>query len=242
MPNADLAAQRALLSLAETDRLADAATHQRGALPEIAVIDDGTRSADDLSGRIALAAAEVADLERAAGKLDDEIDSVRARAKRDEDRLASGAVAPKEMESLQREVESLARRQGTLEDEALELMEQRETAEGSLQQLRDELAALSTEVDAATVRRNDQWADIDSELARLTVQRAALVAEIPADVIAIYDRVRGSGKVAAAALVGDRCGACQMGLDKVSLAEIHDSAAESLPRCPECGALLVRNP
>lgn len=240
MPRADLAAQRALLQLADTDRLADAAAHQRGALPEIGVIAAAAARAEALTGRVALAEVEIGDMDSAARKLDDEIESVRARAARDEQRLASGAASPKEMENLQHEVESLARRQSTLEDDALELMEQRETAGAKLDAARAELAAARAEADAATVRRNDLWADIDAEIARFAVQRAALVSQIPAEVVAVYDKVRAAGKVAAAALVGDRCAACQMGLDRVSLDEIHAAGADEVPRCPECGALLVR--
>ncbi|MBN9611237.1 MAG: hypothetical protein J0I11_18210 [Actinobacteria bacterium] len=241
MPTADLAARRALLKLAATDRQADAAAHDRGTLPEIGVISDGSKRAAELAGKIALAQAEVSDIDAAARKLDAEIDSVRARAARDNERLTSGGAASKELESLQREVESLARRQATLEDEALELMERREVAAAALAAVESELAGVTADVEAATVRRDDRWADIDDEIARLSVQRAALVADVPPDVLAIYTRVRGAGKVAAAALVGDRCGGCQMTLDRQSLEEIRSAADDAVARCPECSAILVRD-
>lgn len=242
MPTADLAAQRALLKLADTDRVADAESHRREALPEIAVIDGSAQRLADLRGQVALAAAEVGDIDLAIRKLDAEIDTVRQRAARDEELLASGGASPKEMENLQREVESLARRQAALEDDALELMERREAAETQHVTVQREATQLGDDVDAATVRRNDIWADIDAELQRLAVARAALVAEIPADVVAIYERVRAAGKIAAAALVGDRCHACGMALDRAALDEVRGAPADAVPRCPECSALLIRNP
>lgn len=242
MPTVDLAAQRALLQLADTDRLADAAAHERESLPELAAIAEGGKIVAELNGRVALAEVEVADLDTAARKLDGEIDSVRQRADRDAQRLASGAAAPKEMENLQHEIDSLARRQGTLEDEALELMERREAADAALSAVKDEIVTVTREVDAATVRRNDRWADLDAELGRLGVQRASLTAGLPADVLAIYERVRGAGKVAAAPLVGDRCTGCGMSLDRVAFDEIRGAAPDALTRCPECGTILVRNP
>jgi predicted nucleic acid-binding Zn-ribbon protein len=241
VPNADLAAQRALLKLADTDRRADAAAHQRDALPEIGVIADSTRRSAELREKVALGEAEVGDIDAAARKLDAEIDSVRARSDRDKERLASGAGTPKEMENLQHEILSLARRQETLEDEALELMERRESAAAALESVRGELSDLSAKIDAATVRRNDRWAEIDAELDRYAVQRASVAQEIPADVMAIYERARGAGKVAAAALQGERCGACGMSLDRASLEDMRSAAADVVSRCPECGALLVRN-
>lgn len=242
MPTVDLAAQRALLQLADTDRLADAAAHERESLPELGVIAEGVKSGAELSGRVALAEVEVADLETAARKLDAEIDSVRQRADRDAERLASGAASHKEMENLQHEIESLARRQATLEDEALELMERRETADAALQAVKDEITTVARGVDAATVKRNDLWADIDSELGRLAVQRASLAAGLPADVMAIYERVRAAGKVAAASLVGDRCTGCGMSLDRIAFDEIRGAAPDALTRCPECSTILIRNP
>ena len=240
MPSADPAAQRLLLDLAELDQAADAAAHRRASLPELKVIAEGATRIDDLSGRLVLAQAEVGDLDRAGRKLDDEIDAVRARSARDQDRLISGAVPAKELENLQSEVESLARRQATLEDEALELMERRETADAAMARAQAELDAAMTEVDRASTSRDEQFADIDAELADLSGRRTALTAGIPQDLLALYERIRGSGKVAAGALTGDRCGACRMGLDRQSLEEIRTAAPDSVQRCPECGAILVR--
>ncbi|MEO7124928.1 MAG: C4-type zinc ribbon domain-containing protein [Nakamurella sp.] len=241
MPNADLAAQRALLKLADTDRRADSAAHQRAALPELGVIADGSKRAVELREKVALGDAEIGDIDSAGRKLDGEIESVRSRAARDEDRLASGSASPKEMESLQREVESLARRQASLEDDSLELMERRENADAGVNAVRGELTALTREIDAATVRRNDQWSDIDDELSRLALQRAVVAQAIPDDVMAIYERMRGAGKVAAAAMRGEQCGGCGMSLDRASLEEIRSAAADFVSRCPECSTLLVRN-
>lgn len=242
MPTADLAAQRALLKLADTDRQIDTARHRRDGLPEIAYLAEAAQGRQQLADTTALREVEVGDLDAAARKLDAEIESVSLRVRRDEERLASAAVAAKEAENLQREVESLARRKASLEDDALELMEQREQAESTLASLRGQAASLETEIAAATIRRDAQQTAIDDDLARLSVQRAALVAEVPGAVLGVYDRIRAAGKVAAAGLSGDRCGGCGMALDKASLDELRTAAADEVPRCPECGALLVRNP
>lgn len=240
MPTADLAAQRALRKLADTDRLAAAASHQRAGLPEIAVVDDGSLRREELLDKVALAEAEVGDIDAAITKLESEIESVRSRADRDNDRLASGSATPKQMEGLQQELEALARRQGSLEEDVLELMERRESATAEQSRLESGVAALNSEIGAATVRRDDQWADIDDELARLSLQREQVITEIPDDVLAVYERVRATGKVAAAALNGDSCGACQMTLDRHSLDDIRGAVDDTVQRCPECSAIVVR--
>jgi predicted nucleic acid-binding Zn-ribbon protein len=240
VPSADPAVQRTLLDLAEVDQAADAAQHRRSSLPELAVIAAGATRIDDLSGRLVLAQAEVGDLDRAGRKLDDEIDAVRARSARDQDRLVSGAVPAKELENLQSEVESLARRQATLEDEALELMERRETADAAMAHAQADLDAAMAEVNGASASRDEKFAAIDADLTDLAGKRAGLVAGLPPDLLALYDRIRDAGKVAAGALTGGQCGACRMGLDRQSLEEIRSATPDSVQRCPECGAILVR--
>jgi predicted nucleic acid-binding Zn-ribbon protein len=241
VPTADPDAQRRLLDLAEVDRAVAAAQHRRASLPELAVIAAGAGRIDELNGRLVLAQTEVGDLDRSARKLDDEIESVRLRAQRDAERLAAGAGGAREQENLQREIESLARRQSTLEDEALELMERREGADAAMAAVQGELDVAMAEVEQAVVRRDDVFADLDDELSRLDAQRAELVARTPQDLLALYERIRASGKVAAGRLNGSQCGACRMMVDNVALAELRSAAPEAVLRCPECGAILVRS-
>ena len=240
MPTADPAAQQTLLELADVDRAADAARHRRAALPELTVIAAGAERIDELSGRLVLAQTEVSDLDRVTRKLDDEIDSVRRRADRDRERLASGAAPAKELENLQREIESLVRRQSTLEDDALELMEKRETADVAMAAVQTELDTAMDEVNRATRSRDDQFADIDDELGTLAGRREALVAGLPDDLLALYERIRRTGKVAAGRLVGSQCGACRMVVDNVALAALRSAPPDTVQRCPECDAILVR--
>ena len=74
---------------------------------------------------------------------------------------------------MQHEIVSLARRQATLEDEALELMERREEADAGHGPHRAELATARADVAAAEQRRDDAFADIDDELRRATAERPA---------------------------------------------------------------------
>ena len=58
------------------------------------------------------------DIAREQARLENEVELVRARAGRDQQRLDAGQVSsPRELENLQSEIASLARRQGALEDD-----------------------------------------------------------------------------------------------------------------------------
>lgn len=240
MPQADPTDQRHLLDLAATDRAIASANHRRTGLPELAIIAAGAERVASLRTARVKAETEVADLGRDAKKLDAEIDQVRARADRDASRMASGGGPAKDLTSLQHEIDTLARRQSDLEDQALELMERLETADAVLTDATAAYEAGAGEIGAAQARRDDQFADIDDELARLSATRAEQAAGLPDALLVLYDRIRASGKIAAAELKGAQCQACRLSLDAVALGEIRSAAADQVVRCPECGAILVR--
>ncbi len=238
---ADPFVQRRLLDVARLDQVISAAEHRRRSLPELAVISSSGAKADQLSGSRILAETEISDLDRAARRLDNEIDAVRARSKRDSDRLASGTAPAKDLENMQHEIVSLARRQATLEDEALELMERREVADAAFAETERALAAVAAELAGAERRRDDAFADIDDELQRSAAERKPLVEGMPAELIGLYEQIRARGRVAAAQLNGSRCQACRMDLDRSALAAIWAAGVEDVVRCSECGAILIRS-
>ena len=117
---------------ARIDQAISAAEHRRRTLPELALIAAGTSRVDELRN----AGSAGPDRDRRSGPGGPQArqrDRRRAgRAKRDADRLAAGVAPAKDLENMQHEIVSLARRQSTLEDEALELMERREVADAAL--------------------------------------------------------------------------------------------------------------
>ena len=232
--------QRRLLDVARLDQAIGSAQHRRRTLPELAADRDhraaGRRPAQP-RGRSAQA--EIGDLDRATRKLDAEIEAVRARAARDQHRLADGLVPPKDLANLQNEIVSLSRRQATLEDEELELMERRETAAAALAEIDRDLERARAELAAAEQRRDDAFADIDDELARSRTQRErGRAAALPADLLTLYERIRSSGRIAAARLNGLPLRGLPDGPRPRRAAEIHGAGVDAVVRCTECGAIL----
>ena len=70
------------------------------------------------------------DLDAQVAKFESEIDAVRQREDRDRSLLASGSIDAKQLTDLQHELETLERRQSSLEDSLLEVMERREELQG----------------------------------------------------------------------------------------------------------------
>lgn len=166
---------------------------------------------------------------------------------RDKDRLDTGAVgSPKELENLQHEVVSLARRQSELEDLELEQMELREQVEARLGALQSEVAELTASRDAAAGRRDTAFAEIDDELGVRTAEREALAAQLraaAADLVDLYEKLRGgAGGAGAAALHRGQCQACHLSVTPADLSRIKAAPDDEVLRCEECRRILVRRP
>lgn len=236
---AEPAAQRRLLDLANTDAELDRAAHRRRTMPELAEIaelDGQLRARQDA---VVAADTAVSDLDRDSRKLETEIESVRTREDRDRNLLKQG-VGARQVSDLEHELDTLKRRQTVLEDELLELMEQREAADAEASQARQALAATESKLADATSRRDKVLVELDETNERLGATRAKVHAELPADLVAAYDRIRAQKGTGAALLRSRRCGACRLELDRSALSTLRDTAAGEVLRCQECGVILVR--
>jgi predicted nucleic acid-binding Zn-ribbon protein len=169
---------------------------------------------------------------------------VRQRAARDQQRLDSGAVtSPKDLESLQRELTSLAKRQGDLEDVVLEVMERRESAQERAAELTTRVDSIQAKADDATARRDAAYAEIDAERETVTKERELTVADIPADLVTLYDKIRNKeGGVGAARLFQRRCEGCRLELNITEVNDVRAAAADTVVRCENCHRILVRTP
>lgn len=239
--NADPAAQGRLLELAEIDAELDRVAHRRRTLPELAEIDELARGLQTRRDGVVTAETELGDLDRDSAKLEKEIDQVRAREDRDRGLLDSGAISSgRQLGDLQHELSTLQRRQSALEDDLLELMERREIAEAELQRARAALAEAEQRLTDATDRRDVAIAELDDTETGRRIDREAVLAELPGDLVALYERIRAQRGTGAALLRQRRCGACRLELDRTALRRIRDAAPQDVQRCDECGVILVR--
>ena len=242
--NAEPAVQLRLLDLQALDVRLDQIAHRRRTLPQIARIADLQTRFASVRDRVIAAETEVSDLERATAKAESDVEQVRARARKDQELLDSGRIgSAKELENLQHEIESLARRQADLEDSELEVMERLEDARGALAELTRDRDAITAEIEALTSERDAAWAEADKDASWIAQERGAVVGEIPTDLLALYDKLRGDhAGVGAAALHQRRCEGCRMELTPTDLGRIRAAAPDEVLRCEECRRILVRTP
>ncbi|MGW7411629.1 zinc ribbon domain-containing protein [Streptomyces sp. NPDC054863] len=240
--NAAPADQIRLLDVQALDARLSQLAHKRSSLPEHAEIESLTKDLTQLRDLLVASKTEESDTAREQTKAEQDVDQVRQRAVRDQQRLDSGAVtSPKDLEHLQKEIVSLAKRQGDLEDVVLEVMERRESAQERAAELTERVAAVQGKVDDATARRDAATAEFDAESAKLTKEREVVVASVPADLIKLYEKLRTqSGGVGAARLYQRRCEGCQLELNITEVMEVRAAAPDAVLRCENCRRILVR--
>ncbi|NMD63913.1 UNVERIFIED_ORG: hypothetical protein FNL38_108257 [Nocardia globerula] len=232
--------QAKLLDLAGVDAELTRIAHRRGALPEQQEVD--RLEAERISRKDASVGVEIQidDIDRDIRKLEGEIDAVRQREDKDRTLLQSGNVAAKQLTELEHELGSLVRRQGLLEDELLEVMEQREALQADFDHAGAQLSQAEDELVDAKRRRDDAVADLNKAQERCIADRERLVGEFPADFLAVYEKQRTLGGPGAALLQARRCGACRIEIDRGEISRIAGTPSDVVVRCPECGAIMVR--
>jgi predicted nucleic acid-binding Zn-ribbon protein len=235
-------AQLRLLELADLDTELGRLDHRRRTLPETAELAQLSERAAKVRDAITIADTNLADLDRDLSRAERDVDQVRVRIDKDNQRLDAGQVSnARELESLQNEVVSLRKRQDDLEEVVLELMERRESA----QALRDGAAAegetVGADEAAVTARRDAAAAEINEQAAKATAARATAAGDVPADLVALYDKIRASSSgLGAAPLRRGQCGGCRVMLSTVDLNAIRAAAPDEVIRCEECRRILVR--
>lgn len=240
--NADPAAQQRLLDLQALDASLDRLEHRRRTLPELAALDEVSARLREVGDALVVAKTAESDLAREQAKAEADVDQVRTRAERDQQRLDSGAVSSaRDLESLQSEIASLVKRRSDLEDVVLDVMERRESAQNDVASLTVDRDKLAAEVDAVAARRDELFAEIDAEKAATVSARAAVGPDIPADLLALYEKIRSSSSgVGAAALYRGRCEGCHLALNPGDLGRIREAPPDEVLRCEECRRILVR--
>jgi hypothetical protein len=234
-------AQLRLLELADLDAELARIAGRRRSLPEHAELDELEQQDSALRASIAAVEAEEGDLKRGQVKAEADVEQVRSRVDRDRNRLDAGQVSnPRELENLQSEIVSLTRRQSDLEEIVLDLMERAETAQRShaeAQARREQIARRGQEAQA---RRDVALGELAEQAGKAQDRRATVAADIPADLIKLYEQLRNQHGVGAAALRRGRCEGCHLSLNTVDLNTIRAAAPDEVLRCEECRRILVR--
>ena len=239
--NAEPADQLRLLDLQALDSKLDQLAHRRRTLPklsELATLDTRLGQLRDVH---AVSLAADSDLAREQTKAEADVDQVRSRAERDRKLLESGRGSAKDLENLQHELESLARRQSALEDVVLEVMEKVESSSARTAKLAADRAEVEGERGRVAHELAGEQAGLDKDTEFTKGQRELAAAGLPADLLALYEKLRAQyNGVGVAAIVRRRCQACQIELDIAEVNAAKAAAPDAILRHDSCRRILVR--
>ncbi|MBW3594584.1 MAG: hypothetical protein KY391_03315 [Actinobacteria bacterium] len=228
-----------LLDLQDEDTAIKRLEEQKAALPEAARLREVNDLLQELTSDLEIATKQDEEIAREHSRLEGEIELLDQKIAREEQRMFAGTVSnPKELSSLQAEVESLKRKKNGLEDQLLEVMEARESSSATVARITGERDQASAEAQELTRTVGELVAEIDAQLAQHSSQRDQVAAEIPPDLLSLYEKIRAQKHgVGAAALEQGTCQGCHT---KLPQKEIERMRAEGgLQRCDNCRRILV---
>ena len=237
-----MSALSVLLEVQDHDTRIDQLRHRKQSLPEKAERDDVHKRRDALAASRAEVASrrdEVADRQT---KAEEEIAAAEKRIGEIDTRMRSGVVtASRDLQAMQGEIDHIKERISSLEDAALEAMDEREPLDAEVASFEQQISALDDQLVDLERRIVDLEAEIEAELATETAARKSVAADVPTDLAATYEKLRARlGGIGAARLDGDRCSGCHLTLPATELDRIRHLPHDTLVYCDQCGRILVR--
>lgn len=231
--------QRRLVEVAQLDARIRQAENARKNPPQAGRVQELLERRQQLSQELTTRLGARDDLRTELSRIESDVAVVDARAARDAQRLAASTNS-KEAQGLESELAALARRKSDLEDAELAVMERLELADAGVDEQEALIAATNAEGTELSAEGKRAVAEATAAFDAATRDRAAIAGALPADLVALYDRVavRSSG---AAFLRRRTCEGCNMVLAGTDLQVLRQAPDDEVVTCPECGCLLVRD-
>jgi len=165
-----------------------------------------------------------------------EIDDITSKLTTAEEELYSGRIRnPKELTSLQHEVDGLRVKRDQLEDKALEVMEQVELAAASVASVSSELKTVEAEWHSQQQQLSTEMEQLKAILADLKHKQQLLLAGIDPQPVEFYYQLKKQRGQAVAKVEQGICRGCRISLPT---AEVQRARSGNLVQCSSCGRIL----
>jgi len=200
--------------------------------------DEALREASQL---FSAATAQHTDAERRLKLSEAEVEKQRIKIEQTEASLYGGKVQnPKELQDLQKDVASLKRHLETLEERQLEAMISAETAENEFQTAKSDLERVQSNLKEQNKDLTGESEALRKNLEPLNSERQAVVSDIAALTLNVYDQLRKQKRGLAITTIADNsCEAC--GTTLTPSQQQTARSTSQLFHCPTCGRILYAN-
>lgn len=233
--------QERLLALQQIDIDLLKIAHKIKNSPLNSNLESLNRSLIDSKNLLIAAETEKSDIQHELSRSEIDVEQVVSRIEKDEKRLASGTGTPKELEQIQHELGTLAKRRSELEEVELEIMVRVDDVSKRITDLQKQLASFEAELARVQSELEIEVRSLDSAKQSSLNAREALAPQIDKELLALYEKIRSSSDgLGAAQLVGDSCGGCHLKLNAAEMEKIKSLSDDEVVRCEECRRILIR--
>ena len=238
---ASKSAQEKLLALQALDSSLIQLDHKAKNLPASRILDEKSIAFATARDLCVAAETEKSDIKHELSKSEIDVEQVVSRIERDEKRLASGQGSPKELEQLQHELGSLAKRRAELEEIELEVLVRIEALDQRINSLAKERDVLHEEVIKYLREKETALEEITRAINSTLNDRSALASECEPELLALYEKIRTSADgIGAARLHAGQCQGCNLTINAADISKINALPDDEVVRCEECRRILVR--
>jgi predicted nucleic acid-binding Zn-ribbon protein len=166
------------------------------------------------------------------------VDEAEKKIASEEKKLYEGSVKnPRELMSLQHEVELLKEKHKEREEQLLTVMMQVETAQQEVADKQNQLEAIEKDWEADQKRLAQEKEAIEADLDTLHQKRSAIASQIDTTSLSTYDELRNVKQgIAVAKLVQGRCQGCRISLPVSDQQKAR--IGQKLATCSNCGRIL----
>jgi len=231
--------QKRLLDLQELDTRAQQLRHKEKTLPQHAELTAVGAEADGARRQLTIERGVLEDIRTELTRIESDVQMVEARIARDNSRL-SASSSMKDAQGLEHELASLTKRRTDLEDIELAVMERVEEQEGKVAELTSRAESYAARIAALEGERDEALGLLKHELEEMSGRRDRIAAELPDDLVSLYERQRARYGIGAALLRGGISGGSQLALNGAEMAAVRNAAPDEVVLDPESGCILVR--
>lgn len=217
----------------EIDRLLD----QRQNLPELESYKSANAARIEAEQQATALADEFKQMNLDLDKAEGELELTEIKLSETETRLFSGGMNARETENMRLEVQQLKGRKEKMEENVLELLDDREALESSLEEANRKVESTRAAEQALESSIGQAWKEIDLQVGRFEARKSGIVEAIPDDLLSRYEKLRRTKEgVAVGRLEHGQCGGCHLAL---STTEQNEARESDPPLCVHCRRILV---
>ncbi len=208
---------------------------------DLRALDDGSR----LQAELTAAEEELARRQATCGedlgkqkKREADLEKTEQKRKQLMGKAYGGTIAnPRELETLEKEIEALSRTKDRMETELLELFDQVDEERGLAEEQAKAVDELRTRLSDTVATYQSDRARITDQVAKLRDERVAVQEPLDEEILRKYEYLRGRcANLAVVAVEGGTCNGCRIGLPVVQLNRL--TRNQEFQQCENCLRLL----